>query len=81
MGAMSTDIGIVGLDRGSRTADPMRILLVAPPMLPVPPPTYAGTERVVAALGARGQSRSVRQRTIERRHRVQQRTALTPLLA
>ena len=29
----------------------MRILLVAPPMLPVPPPTYAGTERVVAALG------------------------------
>ena len=32
------------------------------------------------ALGARRQSRSVRQRTIERRHRVQQRTALTPLL-
>jgi glycosyltransferase involved in cell wall biosynthesis len=34
------------------TADtPLRIALVAPPMLPVPPPTYAGTERVVAALG------------------------------
>jgi glycosyltransferase involved in cell wall biosynthesis len=33
-----------------RTARPLRIALVAPPMLPVPPPTYAGTERVVAAL-------------------------------
>jgi glycosyltransferase involved in cell wall biosynthesis len=31
--------------------NPLRIALVAPPMLPVPPPTYAGTERVVAALG------------------------------
>ena len=31
--------------------DPLRSALVAPPMLPVPPPTYAGTERVVAALG------------------------------
>ncbi len=31
--------------------DRLRIALVAPPMLPVPPPTYAGTERVVAALG------------------------------
>src|SRR5215210_6424397 len=30
---------------------PLRIAVVAPPMLPVPPPTYAGTERVVAALG------------------------------
>ncbi len=35
---------------GSRM-EPLRIALVAPPMLPVPPPTYAGTERVVAALG------------------------------
>jgi glycosyltransferase involved in cell wall biosynthesis len=33
------------------TADaPLRIGVIAPPMLPVPPPTYAGTERVVAAL-------------------------------
>ncbi len=32
-------------------SDRMRVLLVAPPMLPVPPPTYAGTERVVAAIG------------------------------
>jgi glycosyltransferase involved in cell wall biosynthesis len=31
--------------------DALRIALVAPPMLPVPPPTYAGTERVVAAIG------------------------------
>jgi glycosyltransferase involved in cell wall biosynthesis len=31
--------------------DRLRVLLVAPPMIPVPPPTYAGTERVIAALG------------------------------
>ena len=31
--------------------DRLRIALVSTPMLPVPPPTYAGTERVVAALG------------------------------
>ena len=35
----------------SRPSDKLRIALVSPPMLPVPPPTYAGTERVVAALG------------------------------
>ena len=29
---------------------PLRVALVSTPMLPVPPPTYAGTERVVAAL-------------------------------
>jgi len=29
----------------------LRVLLVAPPLLPVPPPTYAGTERVVTAIG------------------------------
>ncbi|HEY3072880.1 MAG TPA: glycosyltransferase, partial [Candidatus Limnocylindrales bacterium] len=28
----------------------LRIAMLAPPMLPVPPPTYAGTERVIAAL-------------------------------
>ena len=33
------------------TDRPLRVALIAPPMLPVPPPTYAGTERVVAALG------------------------------
>ena len=51
MGAMSTDRRPVGPGRVDRAFDPLRILLVAPPMLPVPPPTYAGTERVVAALG------------------------------
>jgi glycosyltransferase involved in cell wall biosynthesis len=34
-------------DRGSSS---LRIAVVSPPMLPVPPATYAGTERVVAAL-------------------------------
>jgi glycosyltransferase involved in cell wall biosynthesis len=34
-----------------RSGRPLRIALVSTPMLPVPPPTYAGTERVVAALG------------------------------
>lgn len=29
---------------------PLRIAVLSPPMLPVPPATYAGTERVVAAL-------------------------------
>lgn len=51
MGAMSTDRRAVGPGRADQPSDPLRILLVAPPMLPVPPPTYAGTERVVAALG------------------------------
>jgi glycosyltransferase involved in cell wall biosynthesis len=32
-------------------SDRLRVLLVAPPVLPVPPPSYAGTERVVAAIG------------------------------
>src|SRR5690606_27114691 len=34
----------------SRVDRPLRIALLSPPMLPVPPATYAGTERVVAAL-------------------------------
>jgi glycosyltransferase involved in cell wall biosynthesis len=29
---------------------PMRIGLLAPPMIPIPPPAYAGTERIVAVL-------------------------------
>jgi glycosyltransferase involved in cell wall biosynthesis len=33
-------------------SDRLRVLLVAPPMVPVPPPSYAGTERVIATLGA-----------------------------
>jgi len=52
MAAMSSDPRPVGPGRpGPVETDPLRILLVAPPMLPVPPPSYAGTERVVAALG------------------------------
>jgi glycosyltransferase involved in cell wall biosynthesis len=41
------------IEPGSRESDTdrLRVLLVAPPLLPVPPPTYAGTERVVAAIG------------------------------
>jgi glycosyltransferase involved in cell wall biosynthesis len=41
------------MEPGAAAAGPerLRILLVAPPVLPVPPPSYAGTERVVAALG------------------------------
>jgi glycosyltransferase involved in cell wall biosynthesis len=35
----------------SSRAAKLRIALLSPPMLPVPPPTYAGTERVVSALG------------------------------
>ena len=30
-----------------------RVGLLAPPWVPVPPPTYGGIEQVVAALGAR----------------------------
>jgi glycosyltransferase involved in cell wall biosynthesis len=32
------------------TAQPLRIALLSPPFLPVPPPGYAGTERVVGAI-------------------------------
>ncbi len=31
---------------------PLKIALIAPPLVPVPPPRYGGTERVVAALAA-----------------------------
>ncbi len=31
---------------------PLKIALIAPPLVPVPPPKYGGTERVVAALAA-----------------------------
>ena len=52
MAAMSSEPRPVGPGRPVPVeTDPLRILLVAPPMLSVPPPTYAGTERVVAALG------------------------------
>jgi glycosyltransferase involved in cell wall biosynthesis len=49
---MGTSSAVMEPGSMTREAEPLRILLVAPPLLPVPPPTYAGTERVVAALGA-----------------------------
>jgi len=45
------------------TMDPMRIALLSPPMLPIPPARYAGTERVVAAL-AEGLTRRGHQVTL-----------------
>jgi len=33
-----------------RTGRPLRIALIAPPVVPLPPTTYAGTERIVALL-------------------------------
>src|SRR4029078_76521 len=36
--------------RARGRVSPLRIAVLSPPMLPVPPATYAGTERVVAAL-------------------------------
>lgn len=46
---------VTPLDRSGARADapatrPLRIALVAPPWLPVPPPGYGGTERVIALL-------------------------------
>jgi glycosyltransferase involved in cell wall biosynthesis len=48
---MGTSAGLIDPERAPRRPDRLRVLLVAPPLLPVPPPTYAGTERVVAAIG------------------------------
>lgn len=43
---------MMGTDEGDSEGDArLRVLIVAPPLLPVPPPTYAGTERVVSAIG------------------------------
>src|SRR5699024_3121165 len=39
-----------GRQGASRPTEPLRIALVSPPMLPIPPARYAGTERIVAAL-------------------------------
>ena len=51
MDVMGTNVASVEPIRAASSGERLRILLVAPPMVPVPPPTYAGTERVVAALG------------------------------
>src|SRR3954471_19344434 len=51
MDAMGTNAATIEPYVPALTQERLRVLLVAPPMLPVPPPTYAGTERVVAAIG------------------------------
>ncbi len=51
MEPMGTHIGVMEPQSDASGRDRLRVLLVAPPMLPVPPPEYAGTERVVAAIG------------------------------
>jgi glycosyltransferase involved in cell wall biosynthesis len=48
---MGTHVGVMEPRFDAPGQDRLRVLLVAPPMLPVPPPEYAGTERVVAAIG------------------------------
>ena len=40
------------MERGNPTTGALRIALLSPPMLPVPPVKYAGTERIVAALAS-----------------------------
>jgi glycosyltransferase involved in cell wall biosynthesis len=52
MDVMGINVASVDPYLAASSPDRLRVLLVAPPMLPVPPPTYAGTERVVAAIGA-----------------------------
>jgi glycosyltransferase involved in cell wall biosynthesis len=44
------DLGDESATESTRTTNPLRIAVLSPPMLPIPPATYAGTERVVAAL-------------------------------
>lgn len=48
---MGTSAAVIEPDTDTHRPERLRILLVAPPLLPVPPPEYAGTERVIAALG------------------------------
>ncbi len=48
---MGTSTSLVEPDPATGSPARLRVLLVAPPLLPVPPPTYAGTERVIAAIG------------------------------
>src|SRR3954452_19048964 len=48
---MGTNVAVMDPASTEHGRDRLRVMLVAPPMLPVPPATYAGTERVVAAIG------------------------------
>jgi glycosyltransferase involved in cell wall biosynthesis len=49
MNGSTSDQPVIGSGTSGSQA-PLRIAVVSPPMLPVPPATYAGTERVVDAL-------------------------------
>jgi glycosyltransferase involved in cell wall biosynthesis len=51
MELMGTNVASIDPYVAASSSERLRVLLVAPPMLPVPPPTYAGTERVVATIG------------------------------
>jgi glycosyltransferase involved in cell wall biosynthesis len=51
MEPMGTDIATIDPYVAASSSERLRVLLVAPPMVPVPPPSYAGTERVVATIG------------------------------
>ena len=52
LGVMAIDTTLRNGNSGAPPlGDRLRVLLVAPPMLAVPPPSYAGTERVVHAIG------------------------------
>ena len=51
MEVMGTNIASARPVMATTREERLRVLLVAPPMLSVPPPTYAGTERIVAAIG------------------------------
>src|SRR4051794_14547933 len=44
------DVQRVGRERLPGLDRPLRIGIISPPMLPIPPARYAGTERIVAAL-------------------------------
>ena len=48
---MGTSASLIDPGSDLRSPERLRILLVAPPLIPVPPPEYAGTERVIAAIG------------------------------
>src|SRR5688500_16218828 len=47
---LSSAVAATPADRPVATDRPLRVAVLSPPMLAIPPATYAGTERVVAAL-------------------------------
>ncbi len=51
MEVMGTNIVSARPSIAAPPGERLRVLLVAPPLLPVPPRTYAGTERIIAAIG------------------------------